>query len=54
MKLLRIATVEEEAVGIVAFWQRDSASAHAMLSEPAGKQLRRLLTTTIVSLSNAI
>ena len=39
--------MHKEAVGIVALGQGDSASVDALLSEPAGKRLRRLLTTTI-------
>ena len=44
---MRVSALHKEAVGIVAVGQRDSASVHALLSEPAGKRLRRLLTTTV-------
>jgi hypothetical protein len=47
LELLSIAALQEEAVGIVALGQRDSASVYALLAEPAGKRLRRLLTTAI-------
>src|SRR5580693_7861332 len=47
LKLTSIAALHKEAVGIVALGQRDSASVHALLSEPVGKRLRRLLTTAI-------
>ena len=47
MELLSIAALQEEAVGIVALGQRDSASVYALLAEPAGKRLRRLLPTAV-------
>jgi hypothetical protein len=47
VKLLSSAAADKEAVGIVAVWQRDPASVDALLSEPAGKRLRRLPTTAI-------
>jgi len=37
LKLLGIASLDEEAVGIMALGQRDTTNVHAMLSEPAGK-----------------
>src|ERR1700730_3010468 len=47
LELPRISTFDEEAVRITAFGQGDSANVHALLSEPAGKQLRRLLAATV-------
>src|ERR1700683_215263 len=47
LELAGIAALGKEAVRIVALGQRDSASVDALLSEPAGQRLRRLLTTAI-------
>jgi hypothetical protein len=47
LELARIATLNEEAVGIMAIGQSDSTNVHALLSEPAGQRVRRLLATAV-------
>src|ERR1035438_3557023 len=55
LELTRIAAMDKEAVRIMALGQRDRANIHPLLSEPAGKRLRRLLTTTVrVGIKNQI
>ena len=47
LELTRIAVLDEEAVRIVAVGQRYGTHIYALLGEPAGKRLRRLLTTAV-------
>src|SRR5258708_4913365 len=47
LELARGAFLDKEAVRVVAIGQRDSANVHALLSEPAGERLRRLLPTAV-------
>src|SRR5271170_5176675 len=47
LELARVATLDKEAVRVVAIWQRDYTDVHALLSEPAGKQLRRMLAAAV-------
>src|ERR1700694_412876 len=47
LELACIAVLDKEAVRVVAIGQRDSANVHSLLSEPAGKRVRRLLATAV-------
>src|SRR5277367_3597509 len=47
LELARVATLDKEAVRVVAIWQRDDTDVHALFPEPAGKQLRRLLAAAV-------
>ena len=44
---MRIAALDEEAVRIMAVGQRHGAHVYALLAEPAGKRLRRLLAAAV-------
>ena len=47
LELTRIAALDKEAVRIMAVGQRDGANVYALLGEPAGKRLRRLLAAAV-------